>query len=143
MAKMVFINLPVADVAKSTAFHEAMGGKRDPRFRNESSSMVALSDTIHLMLLGRGRFADFTSKQIIEPKNQVQTLIALPADSRHEVDALVEKARVAGGRIDPGPVQDHGFMYGRSYEDPDGHVFEVFWMDVEAALATMNSNAAA
>lgn len=143
MPKMVFINLPVTDVARATAFHEAVGGKRDARFCNDSSSMVVLSETINVMLLARERFADFTKKQIIEPRTQVQTLIALSADSRAEVDAVVEKATKAGGRPDPGPVQEHGFMYGRSYEDPDGHIFEVFWMDVEAAVAAMNTAASA
>lgn len=140
MPKMIFVNLPVADVAASTAFYEAVGATREPRFCDGSSSMMMFSDNISVMLLSRSRFADFTDKQIIDAKTQVQALIALSADSREEVDAIVERAGRAGGRIDPGPRQDHGFMYGRSYEDPDGHVFEVMWMDVEAAMAAMSEN---
>ena len=71
------------------------------------------------------------------PKNEVEALLCLSLDSRHGVDAIVEKAVAAGGKADPGPKQDHGFMYGRSFEDPDGHVFEPMWMDVEAAMAPM------
>lgn len=135
MPKLIFVNLPVADVAKSTGFHEAMGATRDSRFCNESTSMMVYSETIYVMLLSHERFADFTDKSIIDAKTQVQVLLALSADSREDVDATVDRARRAGGRIDPCPTQDHGFMYGRSYEDPDGHVFEVVWMDVEAAMA--------
>lgn len=134
--QMIFVNLPVTDVAKATAFHEAMGAKRDPRFCDETASMVSYSDAIHVMVLSRARFADFTSKPIIDAHEQVQVMLCLSANSRDEVDSMVQRAGGAGGRMDPNPVQDYGFMYGRSYEDPDGHIFEVAWMDVDAATAT-------
>lgn len=133
--KMIFVNLPVKDVAKATAFHEAMGARRDPRFCDGSTSMMVYSDAIHIMLLSHARFADFTDKTIIDARTQVQVLLALSAENREAVDAAVERAGAAGGRIDPNPQQDYGFMYGRSYEDPDGHIFEVVWMDVDAAMA--------
>lgn len=132
MGLMVFVNLPVSDLARSVAFHEAMGAKRDARFSDDRAAMPVYSDAFRLMLLDRARFAEFTEKEIIDPKAQVQTLICFSADSRAEVDARVARAVAAGGRKDPGPIQEHGFMYGRSYEDPDGHVFELAWMDMDA-----------
>ncbi|HVJ93342.1 MAG TPA: VOC family protein [Labilithrix sp.] len=135
MPKMIFVNLPVADVAKSTAFYEALGAKRDVRFCNESTSMMTFSDTIHFMLLSHQRFRDFTSKPIVDAKVSVEALLCLTEDSRAGVDAFVEKGIAAGGKGDPCPKQDYGFMYGRSFEDLDGHIIEVAWMDVEAAMA--------
>lgn len=138
MSRMIFVNLPVSDVARSTAFYEGVGAIREPRFCDGSTSMMKFSDTIAFMLLNHARFADFTSKTIIDSKTHVQTLLALSADSRDGVDEMVASAVTAGGRPDPNPVQDYGFMYGRSFEDPDGHIVEVVWMDVEAAVAAMD-----
>ena len=95
------------------------------------------SDTIVFMIPSHARFADFTSKRIVDAKSEVEALLCLSLDSRRGVDAIVEKAVLAGGTADPGPKQDYGFMYGRSFEDLDGHVFEPLWMDVEAAVAAM------
>jgi predicted lactoylglutathione lyase len=95
------------------------------------------SDTIVLMILSHAHFADFTAKRIIDPKREVEALLCLSIDSRDGVDAMVDKAVFAGGKADPGPKQDHGFMYGRSFEDLDGHVFEPMWMDLQAAMAAM------
>ena len=95
------------------------------------------------MLLSQSRFADFTGKRIIDARTEVQALLCLSIDSREAVDAIVAKAVPAGGKADPGPKQDHGFMYGRSFEDLDGHVFEPMWMDVGAALAAMGGQPAA
>jgi uncharacterized protein len=134
MPKMIFVNLPVADVARSTAFYESLGAKRDPRFCNETTSMMSFSDTIHVMLLGHDRFRDFTSKPIADARKTTEVLLCLTEDSRAAVDATTEKAIAAGGKADPCPKQDYGFMYGRSFEDLDGHIFEVTWMDVEAAM---------
>lgn len=139
MTRMIFVNLPVLDVEKSAAFYEAVGFKKDPRFsRAGSAAAMVWSDAIVLMILSRAHFADFSAKRIIDAKNEVETLLALSLDSRQDVDAIVERAVAAGGRGDPGPQQDHGFMYGRSFEDLDGHVFEPLWMDVDAALAAMS-----
>lgn len=140
MNKMIFVSLPVANVAKSTAFYEALGAQRDARFCNESTSMMAFSENIHVMLLSHARFADFTKKAIIDAKTSCEVLLCLSQTSRDAVDALTDKAITAGGKGDPCPPQDYGFMYGRSFEDPDGHIFEVAWMDLEAA---MNTGAAA
>ncbi len=141
MPKMIFVNLPVADVEKSAAFYEAVGFTRDARFSQPgTAAAMTWSDTIVFMLLSRERFADFTSKKIIDAKASIETLLCLSRDSRAEVDAIVEAARAAGGKPDPNPKQDYGFMYGRSFEDLDGHVFEPMWMDLDAALAAMASN---
>jgi predicted lactoylglutathione lyase len=140
MPKMIFVNLPVADVERSAAFYEAVGFARDERFsRRGSAAAMNWSDTIVFMLLSRERFADFTSKTIIDARSSVEALLCLSRDSRAEVDTIVEAARAAGGKADPCPKQDHGFMYGRSFEDLDGHVFEPMWMDLDAALAAMRS----
>jgi predicted lactoylglutathione lyase len=137
MPKMIFVNLPVADVEKSVAFYEAIGFK-DERFSQPGSAgAMVWSDTIVFMILSHAHFADFTSKRIVDAKSEVEALLCLSLDSRQGVDAIVEKAVLAGGKADLGPKQDYGFMYGRSFEDLDGHVFEPLWMDVEAAMAGM------
>jgi len=137
---MIFVNLPVADVARSTVFYEAMGATRDPRFCDGSAAMMKFSDTIAFMLISHQRFADFTDKTIIDAHTHVQTLLCFSADSREAVDDTIEQAVRAGGKADPGPKQEYPFMYGRSYEDPDGHVIEVMWMDVEAAVGAMSQS---
>ena len=136
---MIFVNLPVADVEKSIAFYEAIGFTKDPRFSQPGTAAAMVwSDTIVFMILSRQRFADFTAKRIVDAKDEVGALLCLSLDTRHGVDEIVEKAVAAGGKADPGPKQDHGLMYGRSFEDPDGHVFEPMWMDVAAAMAAMD-----
>ena len=140
MPKTVFVNLPVADVERSAAFYEGIGFTRDERFsRPGSAAAMTWSDTIVFMILSRERFADCTSKTIIDARSSVEALLCLSGDSRAEVGAIVEAARAAGGKADLCPKQDYGFMYGRSFEDLDGHVFEPMWMDLDAALATMGS----
>ena len=143
MSKLIFVNLPVADLARATAFYEAVGAKKDERFCDETASCMVFSETIHVMLLTHDKFRQFTPKTIADAKQTSEVLICLSADSRAAVDDTVGKAEAAGGAIDPGPKQDYGFMYGRSFEDPDGHIFEVMWMDVAAAQAAMAGCAAA
>ncbi|WP_185983578.1 VOC family protein [Aureimonas mangrovi] len=140
MPKLIFVNLPVTDLQRSIAFHEAVGGTLNPQFTDETAACIVISDTIHVMLLTHEKFAQFTTKTIPDAHANAQVLVCLSADSRDEVDALVDKAKAAGGGADPTPTQDYGFMYGRSYEDPDGHIFEVMWMDMEAATAAMAGN---
>ena len=134
MPRMIFINLPVTDLNRSIAFYEAIGGRREPKFSNDRAAMIVLSDTIHVMLLTHDFYATFTGKPIADARSSSQVLLALSADSTEEVDETVEKAGAAGGIADPGPRQDMGgMMYGRSFEDPDGHHWEVMWMDAKAA----------
>lgn len=141
MPKMIFVNLPVTSVEKSTAFYEALGARREPRFSNESAAMMVISDTISVMILSHERFADFTPKKIADAKASAQVLLCLSMNDRAAVDKAVDVAIRAGGTADPTPKQDYGFMYGRSYEDPDGHIWEVMWMDMEAATKAMGSEA--
>jgi hypothetical protein len=133
MPKLVFVNLPVADLPKATAFYEAVGAKKNPQFCSDMASCLVFSETIHAMLLTHDMFARFTPKRIVNARESVQTLICISMESRDEVDEIVEKAKRVGGAPDPTPAQDFGFMYGRSFEDLDGHIWEVVWMDAEAA----------
>jgi predicted lactoylglutathione lyase len=126
--RMIFINLPVTDVARSTAFYEAIGFTRNPKFSNEHASSMVWSDAIAFMLLAHPFYSTFTDKKIIEAQSTSGALYALSFGSRAEVDAISEAAVSAGGREVHGP-QDQGFMYGRAFEDPDGHGFEAMWMD--------------
>ena len=130
--KMIFINLPVADVAKSTAFYEAIGFVKNPKFSNDQSSSMIWSDAIYLMLLDKALFATFTPKQLIDPRTHSGNLIALSLEDRAAVDSFTEAALAAGGNEAHGP-EDHGFMYSRAFEDLDGHGFGPFWMDPAAA----------
>ena len=133
MAKLIFVNLPVTDLARATAFYEAIGAVRNPQFSDDTASCMVFSDTIYTMLLTHEKFSQFTPKKIADARTASEVLICISADSRAEVDDTVGKAKAPGGSADPGPKQDFGFMYGRSFEDPDGHIWEVMWMDVEAA----------
>lgn len=137
MAKMIFVNLPVADVEKSAAFYEAIGATRDERFSQAGqAASLRFSDTIVFMLLSHDFFRTFTPKTIPDAREVAQVLVCLSEDSRQSVDATLEKAVAAGAKADPTPRQDMGdFMYGRSFEDPDGHIIELMWMDVDKAMA--------
>lgn len=135
MTQMIFVNLPVSDVAKSTAFYEAIGCTKDERFSNEMASAMQLSDTIVFMILAKDFFQTFTPKAIADSAATTEVLICISRDSREAVDAIVEKAGAAGGKADIREKQDMGFMYGRSFEDPDGHIFEPMFMDLEAAMS--------
>jgi hypothetical protein len=132
MAKMIFVNLPVRDLAAATTFYKALGGTLNPQFSGADSSAIMLSDTINVMLLTYDHYRQFTQRPIGDARRESQALIALTVDSKASVDTTVAQAAAAGGRADPNPKQDHGFMYGRSVEDPDGNVWEVFWMDAAA-----------
>ena len=139
MTKLIFVNLPVSDLARATAFYQAVGASKNEQFSDDTASCMVLSDTIHVMLLTHDKFRQFTPKKIADAKTSSEVLICMSADSRDAVDEIVGQAQAAGGRVDPGPKQDYGFMYGRSFEDLDGHVIEPMWMDVDAALAAMGS----
>ena len=137
MAKMIFVNLPVSDLARSNAFYQAIGAVRNEQFSDHTASCMVFSDTIHAMLLTHDKYRQFTAKKIADARTTSEVLICLSADSRQAVDDMIASAKSAGGNLDPTPQQDFGFMYGRSFEDPDGHIWEVMWMDVEAAAKAM------
>jgi predicted lactoylglutathione lyase len=136
MTQMIFVNLPVADLGRSKAFYAALGFANEPKFTNEQGACMKLSDSILVMLLTHDFWKTFTDKTIPDAGSSAQVLLAISRDSRDAVDAIVEAAGAAGGRSDCNPKQDHGWMYGRSFEDPDGHIWEPSWMDMEAALAS-------
>ena len=135
MPKMIFVNLPVTNLDRSVAFYEAIGGTKNPKFSNEQAAAIVLSDAIYVMLLKHDFYKGFTSKEVADAHKTSGVLLALSCDSKADVDAMVHAATAAGGKADPGPKQDLGFMYGRSFEDPDGHHWEPHWMDLAAAPA--------
>src|ERR1044072_8886288 len=118
MSRLIFINLPVADLARSNAFYEAIGARRNEQFSDHTATCMVISETISVMLLTHDKFRQFTPKAIADAKTTSEVLICLSADSRDEVDGTVSKASGAGGKADPSAKQDYGFMYGRSFEDP-------------------------
>ena len=132
MTQMIFVNLPVADLEKSKAFYAAIGFTNEPKFTDETAAAMQLSDTICVMLLTHDKWKSFTSKAIPNAKESAQVMLCLSRDSREHVDATLVDVAAAGGNADCDPPQDYGFMYGRSFEDPDGHNWEVMWMDQAA-----------
>jgi hypothetical protein len=132
MPKMIFVNLPVRDLAKATAFYEAVGAEKNPQFSDHTAACMVFSETIFVMLLTHEKYQGFSTKPIAD-RGTSEVLIAFTQDDRAEVDAVLARGAAAGGRADPNPVQDLGFMYSRSLEDPDGHVWEMFWMDPAVA----------
>lgn len=134
MTKMIFVNLPVADLAKSMAFYTALGFKNNPHFTDATAASMIWSETIFLMLLSYDKWRSFTDRPIC-PSTSSEVSLALNFESREAVDAINEAAAKHGGKADVNPVQDHGFMYGRDFTDPDGHVWGPFWMDPAAIPA--------
>lgn len=132
MDKMIFVNLPVTDLAKSTAFYEAVGGKVNPQFSDATATCIVFSETIHAMLLTHQKYSMFTTRPIADAHQTSAVLLAMAVESKDEVNAVASRAAAAGGQADPNPKQDLGFMYSRSIQDPDGHVWEYFWMDPSA-----------
>src|SRR5687768_10950709 len=134
MSRMIFVNLPIANLERSIRFYEAIGACKEPKFSNEKAAMMVLSDTISIMLLTHEFYSTFTRKPIADAHATSQVLLAISCDSPQAVDEMVDAAVSAGGKADPGPKQDMGgMMYSRSFEDPDGHHWEPLWMDARAA----------
>jgi len=130
MPQMIFVNLPVTDLERSKAFYEAIGFSNEPKFSNEAAAMMVLSDTISVMLLTHPFYATFTRKPIADAHGSSQVILAISCASPAEVDRITDAAGSAGGKADVGPKQGMGsVMYGRSFEDPDGHHWEPMWMD--------------
>jgi predicted lactoylglutathione lyase len=131
-ARKIFVNLAVRDLKRSVDFFTKLGFTFNPKFTDENATCMIVNDDAYVMLLVEPFFKTFTKRQICDTKAQTEGLFALSADSRADVDKMVKTAVAAGGSyaVDP---QDHGFMYGWSFYDPDGHHWEVFWMDPQAA----------
>ncbi|MBE4735797.1 VOC family protein [Streptomyces caniscabiei] len=129
--QMIFVNLPVNDLDASKKFFTELGYALNPQFSDENAASVVISDTIVAMLLTKPFYATFTQKEIADASKTSQVLLCLSAESRAKVDELVEKAVAAGGTASE-KVQDMDFMYGRAFDDLDGHTWEVVWMDPSA-----------
>jgi len=137
MPKMIYINLPVKDLAVATRFYEAVGCEKNEQFSDHQSSSMVWSDTITFQLLAHDYFSTFTPKKIADAHATSEVLLALSRDSREQVDAIVEAAAATGGKADIRAPQDMGWLYTRAFEDPDGHVFEAIAADMAAAPAEM------
>jgi len=134
VSKMIFVSLPVADLARARTFYEALGFTNNPQFSDETGAAMVWSEAIYVMLLSHAKWQGFTTRPIC-PAGSSEVSLALTVDSRAEVDALVAAGAAAGGTADANPPEDHGFMYQRTLLDPDGHSWEPFWMDPAAVGA--------
>ncbi len=135
MTKMIFVNLPVTDLAKSKTFYEAIGFTNNPQFTDATSACMVWSEAINVMLLTHDKWRKFT-KRPIPPSTSSEVMLAVGCDNRKQVDAMNSAAAANGGTADINPKQDHGFMYNCNLADPDGHVWEAMWMDMSAMPAT-------
>lgn len=131
MPKMIFVNLPVADLDKAMAFYKSVGFTNNPHFTDATAACMVWSDTIHVMLLTHDKWRTFT-KRPIPPTSSSEVMLAVSLDSKADVDSMTDAAGANGGTADINATQDHGFMYGRSFADLDGHIWETFWMDPAA-----------
>jgi predicted lactoylglutathione lyase len=141
MPKMIFVNLPVKDLAAATRFYQAIGCQKNEQFSTAQASCMVWSETITFMLLTHEYFSTYTTKPISDARKWVGALFALSRDSRAEVDSITEAAGSSGGKADVRDRQDMGFMYVRTFADPDGHVFEPMWMDMAAAAGATQEQA--
>jgi predicted lactoylglutathione lyase len=132
--RMIFVNLPVRDVNASRAFFSAIGFSHNPAFSDDVTACIVISEQIYVMVMEHARFKDFIRQPIGDARKATEVLLALSCESRTEVDDIRAKALAAGGS-EWMPSQDHGFMYGASFQDIDGHVWELTWMDPAAIPA--------
>lgn len=132
MSRMIFVNLPVADLPRAMQFYAALGFSNNPKFSDESGACMVWSDAIHVMLLTHAKWRGFTTRPICPP-GASEVSLAITCDTRADVTRLVEAGAAAGGTADVNPPEDHGFMYQRTIADPDGHIWEPFWMDPAVA----------
>ena len=129
MSKKVFLNLPVKDLKKSKEFFAKLGYTFNDQFSDDGGACMVISEEIHAMLLSHEKFKSFSPKEICDTGRSQEVLLCLSCDSRAEVDGIVGKALAAGGTLAQKEPADHGFMYGNSFYDLDGHAWEHFWMD--------------
>ena len=134
MSRMIFVNLPTADLPKARTFYEAIGFTNNPQFTDETAACMVLSEAINVMLLTHAKWRTFTTRPI-PPATSSEVALNVSCDSREAVDAMTQAAAANGGTADINPVQDLGFMYSRDLTDPDGHVWGAMWMD-SAAIPT-------
>jgi uncharacterized protein len=128
MSTKIFVNLPVKQLEKSMAFYEALGFKNNPQFTDETAACMVVSEDIYVMLLTHPKFKSFTPKEISDATKTSEVLNCISREARADVDETVQKAIAAGGSTFNDPM-DHGFMYAHAFQDLDGHIWEVMWMD--------------
>jgi len=133
-SRFIFCNIPVSDLNRSKAFFEGLGFEFNETFTNDEAACLVINDRAYVMLHTPGSFERFTTRPVADPATTNGAIIAVSADSREEVDELGEKALSIGGTKARDP-EDYGFMYQRSFHDPDGHLWEVAWMDPQAVAA--------
>lgn len=131
MATKIFVNLPVKDLNKSISFFKNLGFSFNPQFTDETAACMVISEDIYAMLLTHPKFREFTRKEISDSSKNTEVIVALSAESKEKVSETVDNAIKAGG-IEPIEAKDYGFMYQRSFQDLDGHLWEVLWMDPSA-----------
>ena len=134
MAKQIFVNLPIGNLKASMAFYDALGFKNNPQFTDDNAACMVYSEHIYVMLHSHGSWRRFTQRPI-PPSASSEVMLALSLDSKAEVDTMNDIAKAHGGTADINPKQDLGFMYSRALTDPDGHIWEPFWMDPAAIPA--------
>jgi uncharacterized protein len=139
MATKIFVNLPVKDLERSKAFFTKLGFSINPQFTDETAASVVISEDIYAMILTHEKFKQFTPKDIADATKISEVITCLSFDSKEKVNEITEKALQAGGD-EVRPPMDYGFMYGRSFSDPDGHIWEAIWMDINAAPPTPQQN---
>jgi len=132
MSRQIYVNLPIKNMERTQSFFRSLGFSFNPQFTNEQGACMVIADGIYAMMLVEPFFRTFTKKPIADASKSTEVLVCLSCESRAEVDELVRKALAAGGTA-PNAPQDHGFMYGHGFEDLDGHVWELVYMDPDAA----------
>lgn len=142
MATKIFVNLPVKDLKRSMDFFSSLGFTFNMQFTDEQAACMIIGENIFAMLLVEARFRDFTKKPVADATKSTEVLLALDAESREAVDEMVRRAVAAGGSVYADPM-DHGWMYGHSFADPDGHQWEVMYMDEEALAQQMQAGTGA
>nr|WP_255032169.1 VOC family protein [Bordetella genomosp. 1] len=131
MHKQIFVNLPVADLPRSQAFFSGLGLHFNPKFTNQQAACLVIGENLYAMLLVHDFFQGFSGRPVADARQATEVMVALSCESREEVDEVVRRALAAGGTA-PRPPQDYGFMYSHGFEDPDGHIWELVYMDPDA-----------
>jgi uncharacterized protein len=135
MSRKIFVNIPVKDLKRSMSFFKELGFRFNPQFTDDTAACMVIADDIYAMLLTHAKFKMFTKKEIADPTRFCEVLTALSFESKAKVDDVLETALKAGA-TESGELQDYGFMYGRSFDDLDGHTWEIFWMDPDHVQKT-------
>ena len=141
MSRMIFVNFPVSDLPKAMKFYEAIGFTNNPQFTDDTAAAMVLTDVIHVMLVTHDRWQGFTTRPL-PAAGSSEVMVCISYDGRDEINQMLDTVAANGGTADINPVHDHGFMFSRSFADPDGHVWEAMWMDPAVASGETEQSAA-